>query len=148
MWYMQPSGFLNPWPLKLIWMLFSLPLEPSHRSEKIYPNHQQSPYMPFSHSHWRELCVHLHAWTKHYICWYQPLACHTEACLPQSFNQYNARYELHRIGYLVLIIFSVVTTLPCSTLIFNFLTTSVRHKCAAIFLTTTSLIISFFSYPC
>ena len=39
-------------------------------------------------------------------------------------------------------IFSVVTTLPCSTIIFNSLKINVRHKCVA-----TSFIISFFSYP-
>ena len=40
--------------------------------------------------------------------------------------------------------FSVVTTLPFSTLIFNSLTIKVRHKCATTFPTTTSLIIYFF----
>ena len=48
------------------------------------------------------------------------------------------------------IIFSVVTTLSCSTLIFNSLIISVRHKCTANFPTATSflllLLLTFFSY--
>ena len=39
-------------------------------------------------------------------------------------------------------IFSVVTTLSCSTLIFNSLIISVRHKCATTFPTTMSLLLS------
>jgi hypothetical protein len=42
--------------------------------------------------------------------------------------------------------FSVVTTLPCSTLIYNSLTISVGHKCVVTFPTVTSLIMSFFVF--
>ena len=41
-------------------------------------------------------------------------------------------------GIYSLITFNVVTTLPCSTLIFNYLIISVRYKCANGFPTTTS----------
>jgi hypothetical protein len=46
-------------------------------------------------------------------------------------------------------IFSVVTTLSCSTLNFNSLIISVRHKCATTFPTTMSLLLSLliFLYP-
>ena len=40
-----------------------------------------------------------------------------------------------------LIIFSVVTTISCSPLIFNSLIINVRHKCAATFLTATSFLL-------
>ena len=45
------------------------------------------------------------------------------------------RYTKYDIWYLIT--FNVVTTLTCSTLIFNSLTISVRHKCVAIFPTAT-----------
>ena len=40
-----------------------------------------------------------------------------------------------------LITFSVVTTLSCSTIIFNYLIISVRHKCVATFPTATSFLL-------
>ena len=52
----------------------------------------------------------------------------------------------HYIKYDIqcLIVFSVVISLSCSTLIFYTLTISVRHKCVATSPTLTSLILSFF----
>ena len=58
-------------------------------------------------------------------------------CLFLNLNWFN--YNYFRKDIQCLIIFNVVTALPCSTLIFNSLTVSVRHKCVVAFPTATSL---------
>ena len=53
------------------------------------------------------------------------------------------KYVLHYTKYDIycFIIFSVVTTLSCSTLIFNSLIISVRHKCSGNFPTAASFLL-------
>lgn len=64
-----------------------------------------------------------------------------EIMLDHKFNKDDIESMNHYTKY----IFSVVTTLPCSIVIFNSLIIIVRYKCVAIFPIATSLIISFFS---
>jgi hypothetical protein len=67
-------------------------------------------------------------------------------------SPYILSYKMHYTKYDVycLIVFSVVTTLSCSTVNFNSLIISVRHKCITTFPTTMSLLLlsllNFFSY--
>ena len=58
-----------------------------------------------------------------------------------SMGEQKITISIINMIFSVLIIFSVVTTLSCSTLIFNSLIISVRHKCAATFLTATSFLL-------